>query len=203
RRSATTRRRWARARSRTRWWPSSKREREGPHPRGRPPAQALERARARPLSVDRHRLARPGGRPLLVVAGHHRGGGVAQGRARPGTCRDAQGAAGRGQPGVVQGQRRPGRAGSLLRGSTPDDGGDTLVASGAQVRFVAMVVGVMALASACIGSTQPVASTVQAVQPVIVPALDRQDQPSWSDRTGLPPALTLEGLFHPTYNVPV
>ncbi len=66
-----------------------------------------------------------------------------------------------------------------------------------------MVVGVMALASACIGSTQPVASTVQAIQPVIVPALDRQDQPSWSDRTGRPPALTLQGLFHPTYNVPL
>ncbi len=66
-----------------------------------------------------------------------------------------------------------------------------------------MVVGVMALASACIGSTQPVASNVQAIQPVIVPALDRQDQPSWSDRTGRPPALTLQGLFHPTYNVPV
>jgi poly-gamma-glutamate capsule biosynthesis protein CapA/YwtB (metallophosphatase superfamily) len=68
---------------------------------------------------------------------------------------------------------------------------------------VAVVVGVTAVLSACIGSTQPVASNQQAVQPVIVPALDRLDQPSWSDRTGRPPALTLEGLFHPTYNVPI
>jgi poly-gamma-glutamate capsule biosynthesis protein CapA/YwtB (metallophosphatase superfamily) len=71
------------------------------------------------------------------------------------------------------------------------------------MKFVALVVSVLALASACIGSTQPVTGNVQAIQPVIVPALDRLDQPSWSDRTGRPPALTLQGLFHPTYNVPV
>ncbi len=67
-----------------------------------------------------------------------------------------------------------------------------------------MVVACGALLSACIGSTQPAASTQGAVvQPVIVPALDRQDQAAWSDRTGRPPALSLQELFHPTYRVPM
>jgi len=60
------------------------------------------------------------------------------------------------------------------------------------------------LLSACIGGTAAVSNTPLAVvQPVIVPALDREDQPAWSDRTGRPPALALQELFHPTYNVPV
>ena len=60
----------------------------------------------------------------------------------------------------------------------------------------------MALVSACVGSTQPVASTGPAVAPIVVPALDRLDQPSFMDRTGRPPALGLEELFHPTYSAP-
>ncbi len=67
-----------------------------------------------------------------------------------------------------------------------------------------MVVACCALLSACIGGTQAVGSTQGAVvQPVVVPALDRQDQAAWSDRTGRPPALSLEELFHPTYRVPM
>src|SRR5260370_13395242 len=34
------------------------------------------------------------------------------------------------------------------------------------------------------------------------PSLDRADQPSFSYRTGRPPALSLQELFHPVYNVP-
>jgi poly-gamma-glutamate capsule biosynthesis protein CapA/YwtB (metallophosphatase superfamily) len=68
---------------------------------------------------------------------------------------------------------------------------------------VAIAVAVMALAAACVDSTQPVASTRPVVAPVIVPALDRLDQPSFSDRTGRPPALSLEELFHPTYTAPM
>jgi poly-gamma-glutamate capsule biosynthesis protein CapA/YwtB (metallophosphatase superfamily) len=68
---------------------------------------------------------------------------------------------------------------------------------------VAIAVAVMALAAACVDSTQPVASTGPVVAPVIVPALDRLDQPSFSDRTGRPPALSLEELFHPTYTAPM
>ncbi|HLZ94681.1 MAG TPA: CapA family protein [Candidatus Dormibacteraeota bacterium] len=60
----------------------------------------------------------------------------------------------------------------------------------------------MVLLSACIGSTQPVASQSPAVAPVVVPALDRLDQPSFGDRTGRPPALSLQELFHPTYVAP-
>jgi poly-gamma-glutamate capsule biosynthesis protein CapA/YwtB (metallophosphatase superfamily) len=70
------------------------------------------------------------------------------------------------------------------------------------VRHVALAVTVMALVSACVGSTQPVASSGPAVAPVVVPALDRLDQPSFMDRTGRPPVLSLEELFHPTYSAP-
>jgi len=69
-----------------------------------------------------------------------------------------------------------------------------------------VVVASAALLSACIGSTQPVSNTqgaVAVVQPVVVPALDREDQAAWSDRTGRPPALSLQELFHPTYRVPL
>jgi len=71
------------------------------------------------------------------------------------------------------------------------------------VRHVALLLTVMGLASACLGSTQPVASTAPAVAPVVVPALDRLDQPSFADRTGRPPALSLQELFHPTYGGPL
>ncbi len=60
----------------------------------------------------------------------------------------------------------------------------------------------MALVSACVGSTQPVANAVPAVAPVVVPALDRLDQPSFSDRTARLPELSLQELFHPTYAAP-
>jgi poly-gamma-glutamate capsule biosynthesis protein CapA/YwtB (metallophosphatase superfamily) len=71
------------------------------------------------------------------------------------------------------------------------------------VRHVAIAVAVLALAAACVDSTQSVSNTGPVAAPVIVPALDRLDQPSFSDRTGRPPALSLEGLFHPTYTAPV
>jgi poly-gamma-glutamate synthesis protein (capsule biosynthesis protein) len=71
------------------------------------------------------------------------------------------------------------------------------------MRLLAISVVLAGLLSACIGSTAPVSSNVRTVQAVAVPALDREDQPSWSDRTGRPPALSLEELFHPTYRVPL
>jgi poly-gamma-glutamate synthesis protein (capsule biosynthesis protein) len=70
------------------------------------------------------------------------------------------------------------------------------------MKLLAVVVSAMAVLCACLGSTQPISNS-QAIAPVVVPALDREDQPSWSDRTGRPPALSLQELFHPTYNVPV
>jgi poly-gamma-glutamate synthesis protein (capsule biosynthesis protein) len=72
------------------------------------------------------------------------------------------------------------------------------------IRLLGVVVTAAAVLGACVGSTGAVSNTPQAaVQPVIVPALDREDQPSWSDRTGRPPALSLQELFHPTYAVPM
>src|SRR5207302_387580 len=53
------------------------------------------------------------------------------------------------------------------------------------------------------GSTQPVANTGPVTAPIVVPALDRSDQPSYGDRTGQPPALSLQELFHPTFNAPL
>ena len=70
------------------------------------------------------------------------------------------------------------------------------------MRLVALLACVAAVLSACIGSTEPVGSTQPVAAPVIVPALDRADQPSFGSRTGRPPGLSLQELFHPTYNVP-
>ena len=68
---------------------------------------------------------------------------------------------------------------------------------------VALILAGAAMLSACIGSTQPVANTGPVTAPVIVPALDRSDQPSFGNRTGQPPALSLQELFHPTFNAPL
>ena len=51
-------------------------------------------------------------------------------------------------------------------------------------------------------SGQPVGTTAASSARVLVAALDAADQPSFATRTGRPPALTLQELFHPTYNVP-
>ena len=51
-------------------------------------------------------------------------------------------------------------------------------------------------------SGQPVGTTAASTARVLVAALDAADQPSFATRTGRPPALTLQELFHPTYNVP-
>jgi poly-gamma-glutamate synthesis protein (capsule biosynthesis protein) len=70
------------------------------------------------------------------------------------------------------------------------------------MRIIGLVVAVSALLAACNGSTQQIANNSPATSPVIVPALNRADQPSFGTRTGRPPALSLQELFHPTYNVP-
>src|ERR1700693_861212 len=59
------------------------------------------------------------------------------------------------------------------------------------------------LYTACNGAAVPLAGTT-AASPVraLVAAPDFGDQPNFAFRTGRPPALSLEGLFHPTYNVP-
>jgi poly-gamma-glutamate synthesis protein (capsule biosynthesis protein) len=48
----------------------------------------------------------------------------------------------------------------------------------------------------------PVASISPSPVGALVPAPDFADQPSFATRTGRPPALSLQELFHPTYNVP-
>ena len=59
------------------------------------------------------------------------------------------------------------------------------------------------LVVACSSSALPVTGTTTA-SPVraLVAAPDFADQPDFAFRTGRPPALSLQGLFHPTYNVP-
>ena len=48
----------------------------------------------------------------------------------------------------------------------------------------------------------PLSSAASNVR-ALVAAPDFADQPSFADRSGRPPALSLQGLFHPTYNVPI
>jgi poly-gamma-glutamate synthesis protein (capsule biosynthesis protein) len=71
------------------------------------------------------------------------------------------------------------------------------------VRRVAAVLAVGLLAAACTSGSAPVvgATHVSAAR-VIGPAMDGSDQPSFAFRTGRPPALSLQELFHPRYNVP-
>src|SRR3989441_8434101 len=72
------------------------------------------------------------------------------------------------------------------------------------MRYAAAVIALGVLVTACSNGTQSVVrSTPVAAAPVIGPSLDRMDQPSFASRTGRPPALSLQELFHPTYNVPV
>jgi hypothetical protein len=59
------------------------------------------------------------------------------------------------------------------------------------------------VAGACSGGGMPMVAT-PTVSPVgdLVAMPDAGDQPSFAVRTGRPPALSLQGLFHPTYIVP-
>ncbi len=61
-----------------------------------------------------------------------------------------------------------------------------------------------ALLTACNTPAVPLAGTT-AVSParVLVAAPDMADQPSFATRTGRPPVLSLQELFHPTYTVPL
>jgi poly-gamma-glutamate synthesis protein (capsule biosynthesis protein) len=71
------------------------------------------------------------------------------------------------------------------------------------MRHAAAVIALGVLISACSNGTQSVVRTTPVASvPVIGPALDRMDQPSFASRSGRPPALSLQELFHPTYNVP-
>ena len=55
---------------------------------------------------------------------------------------------------------------------------------------------------ACNQTAAPVTTTVASSARELVAAPDFADQPSFSDRTGRLPALSLQTLFHPTYSVP-
>ncbi len=52
------------------------------------------------------------------------------------------------------------------------------------------------------GAATPVASISPSPVGALVAAPDFADQPSFATRTGRPPALSLQELFHPTFNVP-
>ena len=77
---------------------------------------------------------------------------------------------------------------------------------GAQCRWGGEAATVMAavLLGACNSSAvPPVASISPSAVGALVAAPDFADQPSFASRTGRPPALSLQELFHPTYNVPI
>src|SRR5438046_10694642 len=70
------------------------------------------------------------------------------------------------------------------------------------MRRLALLAMVIVL-SACSGSTGAAPGSGANGAAGIAPSLDRSDQPSFANRTGRPPALSLQELFHPAYNVPV
>lgn len=69
-------------------------------------------------------------------------------------------------------------------------------------RRAAGLAAAAALLMACNNAPQAIEITAASSVRSLVAAPDSIDQPSFADRTGRPPALSLEGLFHPTYNVP-
>ena len=120
---------------------------------------------------------------------------------------DAQGPAGRGQPGPVPGERRAGRAGALLRRAAHRDRGHPVRAAGAsELRVADASSPTLLLRRACSGGTPALVATRHALA-------DRRS--TWCRRPtgatsplsplarGRPPALSLQELFHPTYNVPL
>jgi len=71
------------------------------------------------------------------------------------------------------------------------------------LRYAASILAAGLLAAACSNGSPPVVSATHAsTARVIGPAMDAVDQPSFAFRTGRPPALSLQELFHPRYNVP-
>ncbi len=71
------------------------------------------------------------------------------------------------------------------------------------MKFAASILAAGLLAAACSTGSPPVVSiTHVSTARVIGPAMDGLDQPSFAFRTGRPPALSLQELFHPRYNVP-
>ncbi|TAN34339.1 CapA family protein [bacterium] len=59
------------------------------------------------------------------------------------------------------------------------------------------------LLAACNGGAPPAGITAASSVRALVAAPDPADQPSFAARTGRPPALSLQELFHPTYSVPI
>ena len=69
--------------------------------------------------------------------------------------------------------------------------------------FRAGVVATLFLTTACSnGATPQVATPTDAPVVAVVAAPDSGDQPAFAVRTGRPPTLSLQELFHPTYSVP-
>ena len=68
----------------------------------------------------------------------------------------------------------------------------------------ALVALALLVLTACSSGAAPIQATkpVAAIPGPLVAAPDAQDQPSFANRTGQLPALSLQGLFHPTYTVP-
>jgi poly-gamma-glutamate capsule biosynthesis protein CapA/YwtB (metallophosphatase superfamily) len=67
----------------------------------------------------------------------------------------------------------------------------------------AILIAAVLLAAACSSSGRVAVGQVASSVRSLVPAPDAIDQPSFAFRTGRPPALSLQELFHPTFNVPV
>jgi len=71
----------------------------------------------------------------------------------------------------------------------------------AGIPLTRLVILVLALV-ACNQGSAPLATNVATAARELVAAPDYADQPSFSDRTGRLPVLSLQSLFHPTYVVP-
>jgi poly-gamma-glutamate capsule biosynthesis protein CapA/YwtB (metallophosphatase superfamily) len=81
-------------------------------------------------------------------------------------------------------------------------GGKPARSAGWGDRAPGMAVGLILLA-ACNNAAPVTGTTAASPARALVAAPDFADQPSFAARTGRPPALSLQELFYPTYNVPL
>jgi poly-gamma-glutamate capsule biosynthesis protein CapA/YwtB (metallophosphatase superfamily) len=77
------------------------------------------------------------------------------------------------------------------------------VSNGRSKRHLAWSVAAISLVAACNNAGHVAVGPVASSARVLVAAPDAADQPSFAYRTGRPPALSLQELFHPTFNVPL
>src|SRR5258708_3564152 len=122
--------------------------------------------------------------------------------ARPQPRRDARDTSGRGKPASLSPRRRARRAGPLVRGAIDRDRGPAGTIAHQMRRHLGLVIAALVLSACNQTAATPLTASTASSARVLVAAPDLGDQPSFSNRTGQLPVLSLQSMFHPSYTVP-